>query len=439
MTMDNEWKNSLRERFSDYSASEPEGLWEGIEQGIAGKPRRKMLPVWIVSGVAVAAAVTLAVFLHPERTVEKPVVDSVDRYVQSMPADMPVSAGTVGTEPSDMDVPARPEASQPVPFAVTSRQTLLSATTSVPSVPVSDETVPDAVHEVVPVVETPVSETAVPENNPTETLVSEKKDAVSENVENEVPEIPENIDNQEDIPELPEKARPSWKRISIGAGREGGQAAFEQSAGYGMNRTGSYMTRVTYGGQKKTSDLMEMLSNNRASTFVAHHGAPVRMGLSVAWGLSPHLSLVSGLNWTSLSSTFDERTAGDTHTSIRQNLGYLGVPLRLEAGFEPVKRLRLYAGAGGMAEKGLMASSRTESYFGDNMVDVVTDHPDTGGLLWSVGALAGAEFRLSRVFGLYVAPGIEYHFDNGAEARSAYTEKPLHWNVALGVRFNIGK
>ena len=409
--MDNEWKNSLRERFSDYSAPEPEGLWEGIEQGIAGKPRRKMLPVWIVSGVAVAAAVTLAVFLHPERTVEKPVVDSVDRYVQSMPADMPASADTVGTEPSDMDIPARPEAPQPVPFAVTSRQTLLSATTSVPSVPVPDETVPDAVHEVVPVVETPVSETAVPEN----------------------------VDNQEDIPEIPEKAKPTWRRFSIGAGREGGQAAFEQSAGYGMNRTGSYMTRVTYGGQKKTSDLMEMLSNNRASTFVAHHGAPVRMGLSVAWGLSPHLSLVSGLNWTSLSSTFDERTAGDTHTSIRQNLGYLGVPLRLEAGFEPVKRLRLYAGAGGMAEKGLMASSRTESYFGDHMVDAVTDHPDTGGLLWSVGALAGAEFRLSRVFGLYVAPGIEYHFDNGAEARSAYTEKPLHWNVALGVRFNIGK
>ena len=40
--MDNEWKNSLRERFSDYSAPEPEGLWEGIEQGIAGKPRRKI-------------------------------------------------------------------------------------------------------------------------------------------------------------------------------------------------------------------------------------------------------------------------------------------------------------------------------------------------------------------------------------------------------------
>ena len=196
MTMDNEWKNSLRERFSDYSAPEPEGLWEGIEQGIAGKPRRKMLPVWIVSGVAVAAAVTLAVFLHPERTVEKTVVDSVDRYVQSMPTDTGIPAEAVGTELSDTDNSARPEASKPVPFAVASRQTLLSATTSVPSVPVSDETVPDAVHEVVPVVETPVSETAVPETIPAETLASETKETVPENVGNVVSVIQENIDNQ---------------------------------------------------------------------------------------------------------------------------------------------------------------------------------------------------------------------------------------------------
>ena len=63
--MDNEWKNSLRERFSDYASPEPEGLWEGIEQGMAGKPRRKMLPVWIVSGLAAAAAAAPVAFLSP--------------------------------------------------------------------------------------------------------------------------------------------------------------------------------------------------------------------------------------------------------------------------------------------------------------------------------------------------------------------------------------
>ena len=405
--MDNEWKNSLRERFSDYSAPEPEGLWEGIEQGIAGKPRRKMLPVWIFSGLAAAAAVALVVFLHPEKTPETPGMQKQAPLAESVQA-APVTSDPAA--PSSPVAPSSPattgdlkDASAPstsLPFAVASRQTLLSAATPIPSVPVSDETVP---HD--------------------DRIVS-------------VTDVPK--DNQEVVVVLPVGVKPSWKRFSVGAGREGGQPVLEQSEGVGLNRTGSYLTRATYNGQKKTSDLMQMLSNNRASTYEARHGAPVRMGVSVAWGLSPHLSLVSGLNWTSLTSTFDEKTAGDTQTSTRQNLGYLGVPLRLEAGFEPVKRLRLYAGAGGMAEKGLMSTSETRSYIGDHLEDSVTGHPDTGGLLWSVGATAGAEYRINRTLGLYVAPGIEYHFDNGAEARSAYTEKPLHWNVALGVRFNFG-
>ena len=55
-----------------------------------------------------------------------------------------------------------------------------------------------------------------------------------------------------------------------------------------------------------------------------------------------------------------------------------------------------------------------------------------------MGASAGAEYRFGDRVGVYVAPGIERHFDNGAQARSAYTEKPLHWNVDLGVRFHFG-
>ena len=88
--MDNEWKNSLRERFSDYASPEPEGLWEGIEQGMAGKPRRKMLPVWIASGLAAAAAVALVVFLHPEKTLETPDLQkqaTLAESVQAEPAD----------------------------------------------------------------------------------------------------------------------------------------------------------------------------------------------------------------------------------------------------------------------------------------------------------------------------------------------------------------
>jgi hypothetical protein len=430
--MDNEWKNSLRERFSDYSAPEPEGLWEGIEQGIAGKPRRKMLPVWIFSGLAAAAAVALVVFLHPEKTPETPGMQMqapLAESVQAAPVTPDPAASSSSATTGDHKDASAP--SKSLPFAVASRQTLLSAATPIPSVPVSDETVPDAVPSVVSVKEEMPGQAG--HDNQTVSGQAGRDDRIVS-----VTEVPKENQEQEAVVILPVGVKPSWKRFSVGAGREGGQPVLEQSEGVGLNRTGSYLTRATYNGQKKTSDLMQMLSNNRASTYEARHGAPVRMGVSVAWGLSPHLSLVSGLNWTSLTSTFDEKTAGDTQTSTRQNLGYLGVPLRLEAGFEPVKRLRLYAGAGGMAEKGLMSTSETRSYIGDHLEDSVTGHPDTGGLLWSVGATAGAEYRINRTLGLYVAPGIEYHFDNGAEARSAYTEKPLHWNVALGVRFNFG-
>ena len=425
--MDNEWKNSLRERFSDYSAPEPEGLWEGIEQGLAGKSRRKMLPVWLASGLAAAAAVALVVFL-PSRKEEKTAVESKDRYAQSVEG-IPDEAGNEET----------------VPFAVVSRRTLLSETGPATSVPVSEEWIPDAVHEIVPLGDSPVpeEEKVLPEEKGRpeqagqdgnqagheETLVANTKKA-GETVEEA---LGNKVTSLEITPDSPRR-----NHFSIGAFQGGGQAATEQSQGFGLNKTGAYLAKATAYGPHKARDLMNMLSSNRASTYEAHHGVPVRTGVTAAWELSNHVSLKSGVNWTSLTSTFDETTVGDTHTSTRQNLGYLGIPLRLEAGFEPVKNLRLYADAGGMMEKGLLATSKTESYIGDHLEDTVTDHPDTGGLLWSVGASAGAEYRINRLVGVYVAPGIEYHFDNGAEARSAYTEKPLHWNVNLGVRFNFG-
>ena len=130
--MDNEWKNSLRERFSDYSAPEPEGLWEGIEQGLAEKKRRKMLPVWLVTGLAAAAAVALVVFLRPAKTVETP-VDSIERYVQDLTPDTSDASTNSAleevAEPAGVESVAEPAdatGSKPASFAVVSRRTLLA-------------------------------------------------------------------------------------------------------------------------------------------------------------------------------------------------------------------------------------------------------------------------------------------------------------------------
>lgn len=434
--MDNEWKNSLRERFSDYASPEPEGLWEGIERGIAGKPRRKMLPVWIASGLAAAAAVALVVFLHPEKTLETPDLQkqaTLAESVQAEPADTVVepvetiddfdastsSASEIApaTEPGASTSSAT--GSKSVPFAVASRQTLLAEAEPVVSAPVSEETVPDAVNDRHSRLD---RETVVEQA----TSVAEKK---------EVGEMPDQVGHDDTI--LPASKR---KRFSISAYGNGGQASSEQLQGYGMNRTGEYLgTRATGSNVKNdVSGLMRTLASNRASSFEAHHSAPLRVGVTAAWELTSHLNLVSGLNWTYLNSEFEE-TASPIRTVVGQDLGYLGVPLRLEAGFNVWKGLWLYAGAGGMVEKGLLSSSWTNTWVDGQMAETIKNpKPDTGGLLWSVGANAGAEYRFSPSFGLYFTPGVEYHFDNGSEVRSAYTERPLHWNVNLGVRFHFG-
>ena len=423
--MDNEWKNSLRERFSDYASPEPEGLWEGIEQGMAGKPRRKMLPVWIVSGLAAAAAVALAVFLHPEKTLETPDLQKQATLAESVQAE-PVVVDTAATSSPALAAPA----SKSDPFAVVSRQTLLAEAEPVESVPVSEETVPDAVND-------PQSRLDRESVAGQETSVTEKK---------EVSEMPDRVGHDDQVGQagqvpssdrIPAKNR---KRFSIGAYGNGGQASSEQMQGYGMNRTGEYLgTRATGSNVKNdVSGLMRTLASNRASNFEAHHAAPLRVGVTAAWELTPHLNLVSGLNWTYLNSEFEE-TASPIRTVVGQDLGYLGIPLRLETAFNVWKGLWLSAGAGGMVEKGLLSSSWTNTWVDGQMAETIKNpKPDTGGLLWSVGATAGAEYRFSPSLGLYFTPGIEYHFDNGAEVRSAYTEKPLHWNVNLGVRFHFG-
>ena len=463
--MDNEWKNSLRERFSDYASPEPEGLWEGIEQGMAGKPRRKMLPVWIVSGLAAAAAVALAVFLHPEKTLETPDLQKqatlaesvqaepvvVDTAATSSPALATLSpvATTTSSPAATGDLKAAP-ASKSDSFAVVSRQTLLAEAEPVESVPVSEETVPDAVND-------PLSRLDKQRHSRLD-RESAVEQEISVAEKTEVKEMPDQVGHDDRVGHddqverddrgaltaqvpaseiIPASKR---KRFSIGAYGNGGQASSEQMQGYGMNRTGEYLgTRATGSNVKNdVSGLMRTLASNRASNFEAHHAAPLRVGVTAAWELTPHLNLVSGLNWTYLNSEFEE-TASPIRTVVGQDLGYLGVPLRLEAGFPVWKGLWLSAGAGGMVEKGLLSSSWTNTWVDGQMAETIKNpKPDTGGLLWSVGATAGAEYRFSPSLGLYFTPGIEYHFDNGAEVRSAYTEKPLHWNVNLGVRFHFG-
>ena len=415
--MDNAWKEKLRERFSDYSTPEPEGLWEGIEQGLSGKKRSRLVPVWwTASGLAAAAAAALIVFLHPEST-DPLSLPEPDLTVSVVPADTASSPASVLLADADV-ITETFTADKNIQIAI--KEVIAASKKQEPEL-----FVPTAAEAIEPEIQTQEE----PGKEPAEEI------AVTATVE-AAPDRPVTIQG-----ETPD---PVTRRgtVSIGLYGEGGQTSGANSQGIGMNGTAAYMTRSADGGNSSDAgSIMRMLTSNRTSTFEARHAAPLRTGITVGYGLTDHLSLVSGLTWTYLNSEFNfSEDAGPIGNLTTQELGYLGIPLRLEAGTNLWKGIWLHAGVGGMVEKGLMASSRTRTLLeGQQLEWKDNPAPDTGGLLWSVGASAGAEFRYGPVFGLYVSPGIEYHFDNGSPVRSAYTEKPLHWTVNIGLRFHLGQ
>ena len=405
--MDNAWKDKLRDRFSDYSVPEPDGLWEGIEQKVAAQSHRKRFPVWLVTGLTAAAAVLAVILLLPDFSPHLvPEAVLTERPPVTPPAVSTPDTSGQEESPAVPSVSHRSLVAQAVPTSLAHEHEDNSRSEDAAPEAVSEEDSRPSLEE--EIVITPVEETKEPV-------------AISEPAEV--------------LPSVEETFTPA---LSIGVFREGGEGIAAVSEGFGLVNSTGILTRSTPGENRESGNLVRMLSANRASNFEARHAAPVRLGMTLSWQFSPHVSLASGLAWTTLSSEFEESTEG-TRVFTTQRLGYLGVPLRVETHFQPWRGLRLYAGAGGMVERCLSSKSTSRSYVNEHLEETVDIQPDAGGLLWSVGASAGAEYRFNPHIGVYFAPGMEYHFDNGSEVRSAYTDKPLHLNLSLGLRFQFGK
>ena len=58
-------------------------------------------------------------------------------------------------------------------------------------------------------------------------------------------------------------------------------------------------------------------------------------------------------------------------------------------------------------------------------------------LQWSANASMGMQFNINKTVGLYAEPGISYYFDNGSDIKTIYGDKPLNFNLNVGLRFRL--
>ena len=168
------------------------------------------------------------------------------------------------------------------------------------------------------------------------------------------------------------------------------------------------------------------------------HRLPVRVGLNVAYRLTDRLSVESGVSYTRLSSDMKDGTK-DNYSSSSQKLDYIGVPLNVKYRALGYRRLSVYASAGLLTEKCVSGKTTHEYVISGEKKKHETEGVAAKPWQLSVNAALGAQFDVLRNVGVYVEPGVSYYFDDRSPLSTIYKEKPLNFNLNLGVRYTIGK
>ena len=120
-------------------------------------------------------------------------------------------------------------------------------------------------------------------------------------------------------------------------------------------------------------------------------------------------------------------------TNSKQKLHYIGIPVSLSYNLWQTKHFNLYLIAGGEAEKlvkGQKESIKKEA----NKTNTYTENVHDNNLIFSTNAAAGIEYQAGKHISLFAEPGVSYYFKNGSSIESHYTDKPLNFNLNLGIR-----
>lgn len=453
---DKDWFKGLENKLKDYEEPAPEGLWEGIESSIAPVEKRRVVALpWLWRSVAAAAVVALGVFaglrLHGLGDDVK-LNESQEALASGEPSSV-INDGSRGT---------------PVEIVPNSgSETLLAESGTVKlHKSLSDEALPimkKAVSEIMP-----VSESGDEGMN----ILSSESEAIPNPESENVP-----VSESDDIPAALEKAATMSKKEEVSTDYDGQDWSEYLSAtsdsrpsrrkassldvsfsGGAMDsrREDVYDLQMFYrgsapasapgllvdgpGGDANVQTKAHAPMSPRNSTSVvskSDHRRPVRFALTANYPISGTFGLESGLTFTTLRSSFSTE-AGSTLTETDQTLMYIGVPLNMTASILDTKLFSLYAGVGGMVEKSVSGKTvSTETVGGVKQGDSVKKNLNVKPLLWSLNASAGLQANLTRNLGVYVEPGLSYHFDGGSDVSTIYKDRPLDFAVTIGARFSF--
>ncbi len=417
--MAEDWLNKIRESQADFSEPEPEGLWAGIEAGLAAVSRRRTVRWWWAA-LPAAAVAALVLFLsvpgHRDAS-DDPLRTSAISELKS------------AAEPFDV-VSREVESSVPANLLAYSG-TLLASDTKVgkPSEATADDA--GSASEELPKRQESSSWNNTPNDISSEISSLENSSSENSSLEN----WPSGNDNP--VSQTRRRGLSFGLLASNVAGSR--SSASKYAALYGSTVTkqihGFSETRADFPDSQGYAGVMQSNSSNEISSTVKNW-QPIQIGVSVAYSFTDRLSIESGLTYSCLISDLSSGTPSGNY-DIRQTLHYIGLPLALRYDFLKIKGFSLYASAGGQMEKCVAGKTRTDYFVDGKKVSSENGRIMVEPLQWSVNAYVGAQYSFNRLVGLYVEPGAAYYFRNSSPVNCIYSERPFNFSFRAGLRFSL--
>ena len=458
--MKQDWTDTLKQKMAGYEERPSDELWAALsEKAGLQESRRKVIPVWFW-GLSAAAALMAGIFVVTK------VNDKSVNVLGGITADVAVS------EPVDAEVSEPIDTEVPEPVEMTLAEGLAEVKSaeavSLADVAVGRKQKAAKVGIKQEVKARKAKSALIAEAVPVESNVSAvAEDVTSVNTEEYAAEVPsENHDAREAATvesDTVEQSEPvmSWDEYlketpseKARARRSGGFSAGIVAGGaVGGNTFGSKPTAMVMGANPLAAGVTKtdwIDKDSKASAIVYNqpevqeeysHKIPVKVGLTARYNITGRLGVETGLTYSVLSSSVKTGNSetGKNWSTGSQTLHYLGIPLNISFNILNSRYLNIYVTGGGMMEKSISGSIKTDEYVDGKFDRTLTTNISPKGLQWSVNAAAGVQANILPQLGFFVEPGVSHHFKNGSRVRSIYTDKPTDFSLGFGLRYSFGK
>ena len=420
-----DWKDTIRDKMSGYTETEPEGLLQNImkeldpppatlKQNVSGK---KLFIRLAGIGSAVAASIALLATLRHSAP-----SDSEDSIISVVQTDTNGQIAEVAAKHG-----VYKEAAHEAPVYYKTYENTQATAKKETVVKNNDPEESPAISEEVTQTE---NKRNTAKNTSTYTDKSSTRKHTSQNIKEE---WTNDFPDDETVYKKDKKLSTEifYSNLAGSASKAGGYSTMRQIGGSAFNGIPDRKFISATPGE----GTMLLTSGEHSNTSVRHR-QPVRIGASFRYNFTKCWSIETGLVYSFLSSRM-ETNESQYKSTTEQKLHYIGIPVKINWSFLNRQHFSLYLNAGGMMEKCIGGNAATEYILNGNRISSTKDNISIKPIQWSVNAAAGVQWNISNHIGIYAEPGISYHFDDGSPISTAYKERPLNFNIEIGLRFSF--